>query len=172
MGILEKIRNFVSPIKWRYIVWHTAAHGNPATGEVYDTTARQIDAWHRAQGWNKIGYHFVVRLDGTIEEGRLLSEAGAHVRGLNRQAIGICFSGHGDLKPLTEAQLRAGVSLTVALCRWWNIPAHRVIGHREVNELIKAGALGVEYRVSKTCPGRLVDMRDVRVRIMQELAPR
>lgn len=170
--ILQKIRELVIPIRWRYIIWHTAAHGNPATGEVYDTTARQIDAWHRAQGWSKIGYHFVVRLDGRVEEGRLLSEAGAHVRGLNRQAIGICFSGHGDLQPLTEAQLHSGVTLTVALCRQWQIPAHRVLGHREVNDLIRAGVLGIEYRVSKTCPGRLVDMRDVRVRVMQALQSR
>lgn len=155
--------------RWRYVVWHTAAHGNPKTGEVYDTTAAQIDAWHKAQGWRKIGYHFVVRLDGTIEEGRLLNEEGAHVRGLNRSAIGICFSGHGDLQPLTALQMRAGLALTAALCRQWGIPVHRVIGHREVNRLVEAGVLPVEYRVSKTCPGKLVDMREVRVRLQEVL---
>ena len=93
MAVIDKIRAVLSPVRWRYIVWHTAAPGDAKTGNVSDTTAAQIDAWHRAQGWNKIGYHYVVRMDGTVEEGRLLSEVGAHVRGLNRQAIGICFTG-------------------------------------------------------------------------------
>lgn len=154
---------------WRYIVWHTAAHGNPQTKQVFDTTAAQIDAWHKAQGWNKIGYHFVVRLNGDIEEGRALNEVGAHTRGLNSQAIGICFSGHGDLQPLTEAQMSKGIALTVALCRLYNIPARNVIGHREVNELVQQKQLAIEYRVSKTCPGRLVDMREVRARVQEVL---
>lgn len=166
---IGKLKQRVLTPRWRYIVWHTAAHGDPKTGAVYDTTATQINAWHKAQGWNKIGYHFVVRLDGTIEEGRALSEVGAHVRGLNKGAIGICFSGHGDLQPLTDAQRKAGIALTAALCRYWKIPVHRVIGHREVNELITAGVLAPQYRVYKTCPGKLVDMRSVRLQIQEAL---
>ncbi len=155
--------------RWRYVVWHTAAHGNAQTGEVYDTTAEQIRAWHRARGWRDIGYHFVVRLTGQIEEGRPLNERGAHVEGLNRVAIGICFSGHGDLAPLTEAQERAGVNLTVALCKAYNIPYWRVIGHREVNELIAQRLLAPRYQVFKTCPGRLVDMRAIRIKVKEVL---
>lgn len=166
---LNKLKRKIAAPHWRYIVWHTAAHGNPKTGDVYNTTAEQINRWHRAQGWNKIGYHFVIQLDGTIEEGRTLDEPGAHTRGLNRQAIGICFSGHGDLKPLTEAQRKAGIALTAALCQHHHIPPHRVIGHREVNDLINAGVLSQQYRVQKTCPGKLVDMRDIRTQIMEVL---
>lgn len=155
--------------RWKYIVWHTAAHGNPKTGEVYDTTAEQINRWHIANGYKKIGYHFVIRLDGTIEEGRTLHEHGAHTRGLNHCAIGICFSGHGDLQPLTPQQHKAGIALTAALCRYWNIPPHRVLGHREVNDLINDGKLAPQYRVHKTCPGKLVDMRDIRTELQEVL---
>lgn len=166
---LNRLKQRVFRPRWKYIVWHTAAHGDPKTGAVYDTTAAQIDGWHRARGWQKIGYHFVVRLDGTIEEGRMLSETGAHARGLNQHAIGICFSGHGDLQPLTDAQRNAGIALSAALCRYWNIPVHRVIGHRELNDLINAGVLAPKYRVYKTCPGKLVDMRTIRTQIQEAL---
>jgi len=159
---LARLREKALGRRWRYVVWHTAAHGNVRTGEVYDTSAAQIDAWHRAQGWRGIGYHFVVRLDGRVEEGRSLSEVGSHVRGLNRQAIGICFSGHGDLQPLSDAQVRAGVALTAALCKSYGIPVHRVLGHRECGEL-------VGYAIGKTCPGKLVDMREMRVKVQEAL---
>ena len=38
------------------------------------SSAKQIDEWHRDRGFhNGIGYHFVVRRDGSIELGRLNS---------------------------------------------------------------------------------------------------
>ena len=45
--------------------------------------ASTIDAWHRARGFKRIGYHYVVDLDGTIERGRPVSLAGAHCKGRN-----------------------------------------------------------------------------------------
>jgi N-acetylmuramoyl-L-alanine amidase len=117
----------------------------------------------------RAGYHFLVRRDGTVERGRPLGKVGAHVRGLNSRSVGICFSGHGDLQPLTEAQLRAGVALTVQLLKRYGLGAERVIGHREVNRLVEAGVLGEAYRVAKTCPGRLVDMARVRALVRQGL---
>ncbi|MBP9550733.1 MAG: hypothetical protein KBE34_02250, partial [Veillonella sp.] len=33
-------------------------------------------------GWAGIGYHFVIRKDGTIERGRPLSVVGAHDKGI------------------------------------------------------------------------------------------
>lgn len=156
-------------MKVEWIVWHTAAHGDPEKGIDYDTTAEQIRQWHKAKGWADIGYHFVIRKDGTIERGRPETQPGAHVRGLNHQSIGICFSGHGDISPLTDAQLEAGIRLTVKLLKQHGLPYTRVIGHREVNRLVALGWLSADYRVAKTCPGTKVDMRAVRRRIRQEL---
>ena len=34
-----------------------------ATAEGKDFCAKDIDLWHRAQGWDCIGYHYVVKLD-------------------------------------------------------------------------------------------------------------
>ena len=41
-----------------------------ATREGQDIGAKEIDAMHRQRGFNGIGYHYVIRLDGTIEKGR------------------------------------------------------------------------------------------------------
>ena len=43
-----------------------------ATRAGQDFTAADIDRWHRQRGFRSIGYHFVVRLDGTVEPGGML----------------------------------------------------------------------------------------------------
>lgn len=56
--------------------------------------ATEIRRWHvEGNGWNDIGYHFIIRRSGRIEHGRPLSEAGAHVAGHNGNSIGICMIG-------------------------------------------------------------------------------
>lgn len=57
-----------------------------------------IDRWHRAKGWLKIGYHYVIRRDGVIEKGREDTEVGAHVEGFNTGNLGICMAGGVDDK--------------------------------------------------------------------------
>jgi N-acetylmuramoyl-L-alanine amidase len=58
-----------------------------------DIDAKEIDRWHRERGFLKIGYHFVIKRDGTKETGRDLMEAGAHVKGHNHKSIGLCLIG-------------------------------------------------------------------------------
>ena len=64
-----------------------------ATSEMRDFGAKDIDLWHKAQGWDCIGYHYVVRIDGTIEEGRPVERIGAHCKGHNAYSIGVCYVG-------------------------------------------------------------------------------
>ena len=54
-----------------------------ATRAGQDFTAADIDRWHRQRGFRSIGYHFVVRLDGTVEPGRDVALDGAHCTGWN-----------------------------------------------------------------------------------------
>ena len=49
----------------RYLVVHCSA-----TPEGREHTAKDINLWHKQRGFNEIGYNYIVRLDGTIEEGR------------------------------------------------------------------------------------------------------
>lgn len=105
-----------------------------ATPEGRDYTAAQIDAQHRAQGWNCIGYHYVVGLDGTITPGRDIAQPGAHCRGHNTRSIGVCYVGGCDLRmrpkdTRTDAQKLALRQLLTELRRRW--PGAAVRGHRD-----------------------------------------
>lgn len=67
-----------------------------ATPPYFNIGAEEIDRWHKKRGWSGIGYHFVIRLDGTIELGRPLNSPGAHVKGFNDESWGICLVGGVD----------------------------------------------------------------------------
>lgn len=68
-----------------------------ATPEGRDVSASEIREWHmRDRGFTDIGYHFVVRLDGTVEAGRPLDRPGAHCRKHNLRSIGVCYIGGAD----------------------------------------------------------------------------
>lgn len=52
-----------------------------------------IRGWHKAQGWEDIGYHYVVLLDGTVQAGRPEAEIGSHVAGHNTGTLGVVYVG-------------------------------------------------------------------------------
>ena len=64
-----------------------------ATREGQQVSVDTIRDWHLAKGWNNIGYHFYIDLDGTINKGRDIDKMGAHCKGHNRNSIGICYCG-------------------------------------------------------------------------------
>ena len=96
--------------------------------------AEDIRRWHKQRGFNDIGYHYVIDLDGTIEQGRPIEQAGAHCTGHNRNSIGICYIGgldqYGKAKDTrTEQQRHALKQLIDELqTRFPNATVH---GHRE-----------------------------------------
>ena len=106
-----------------------------ATAEGLDFSVRDIRAWHKAQGWADVGYHYVVRLDGTVQEGRPLEQAGAHCKGHNDRSIGICYigglaaDGRTPKDTRTTAQRAAIRALVTRLRR--QFPAATVHGHNE-----------------------------------------
>jgi N-acetylmuramoyl-L-alanine amidase len=59
--------------------------------------AADIRQWHiRDRRFSDIGYHYVIDLDGTIEQGRPLNQIGAHCLNHNSHSIGICYVGGLD----------------------------------------------------------------------------
>ena len=106
-----------------------------ATAEGRDFGVADIRRWHKAQGWTDVGYHYVVRLDGTVQEGRALSEPGAHCKGHNAHSIGICYvgglaaDGRTPKDTRTTAQRAALRALVDRLQR--QFPAATVHGHCE-----------------------------------------
>lgn len=67
-----------------------------ATPEGRNWTLKDIERDHKSKGYKKVGYHYVICLDGTIEKGRAESEVGAHCKGHNAKSIGICYVGGLD----------------------------------------------------------------------------
>lgn len=67
-----------------------------ATREGKDYTVNEVRQWHKARGFADIGYHYLIRLNGGLEEGRDLSIAGAHCVGHNTNSIGVCYVGGLD----------------------------------------------------------------------------
>ena len=114
-----------------YIVVHCSA-----TKPSMDIGKKEIDRWHRERGFFKIGYHFVIRRDGTLETGRDLMDAGAHVQGINDRSIGICMVGgvsEHDVNTaennFTQAQFAALVTLLKQMKT--KFPKAAIKGHNE-----------------------------------------
>ena len=70
--------------KTDFIVIHCAA-----TKPSMDIDINVVDQWHRKRGFFSVGYHFVIKLDGTRQVGRSLDEVGGHAKGFNHKSIGI-----------------------------------------------------------------------------------
>lgn len=87
-GRYKKASTMTTRKKTDYIFIHCSA-----TKPSMYVGAAEIDKWHRKRGWLGIGYHAVIRRDGTLEYGRDLEEPGAHVRGYNDRSIGIVLIG-------------------------------------------------------------------------------
>jgi|TARA_R110002012_G_scaffold143118_1_gene301234 N-acetylmuramoyl-L-alanine amidase len=72
------------------------------TPELTDFDVKDIRDWHvNGNSWSDVGYHFIIKLDGTIQDGRPIKKIGAHVKGKNRSSIGICYIG-GMNRDMTE----------------------------------------------------------------------
>ena len=109
-----------------------------------DASAEQIHQWHKAAPnyWVGIGYHYVIRKDGTIERGRPEWSIGSHAYGENSHSIGIHLSGDFEQAEPTPEQLDRCGALVADICDRYSIPIDRahIVGHGEL--------------MATTCPGR------------------
>lgn len=106
-----------------------------ATREGLDFDRSDIDRWHKEEGHDCIGYHYVVCLNGEVQVGRPLEDVGAHARGYNTHSVGVCYVGglDEDRNPKdtrTEAQKTAMSNLIKMLKA--KFPEAEVIGHCDV----------------------------------------
>ncbi len=85
-----------------YIILHHCA-GN---GDVIS-----VHNQHIKQGYAGIGYHYYIRKDGRIYNGRNVETIGAHCLNYNSNSIGICFEGNFETEKMCEAQKKAGAQL-------------------------------------------------------------
>ncbi|MGI5922023.1 MAG: N-acetylmuramoyl-L-alanine amidase [Syntrophomonadaceae bacterium] len=107
----------------RIIVHHSAGADVPVT---------EIHRWHLNQGWSGVGYHFLIRGDGTVEEGRPLDTIGAHAEPQgNEDSIGVCLAGNFMHTRPAAAQIDALVLLIKYLRKFYGRELI-VIGHKDV----------------------------------------
>lgn len=116
-----------------------------------DIGAAEIRRWHiEERKWRDIGYHAVIRRDGTVEAGRDLDgdgdvdeEIGAHAAGHNADSLAVCMvGGRGrDGKAECNFTLAQWRALDSVLAGWLEkYPGATVLGHNDVES-------------GKQCPG-------------------
>lgn len=86
----------------RIIIHHTASP---------DVFAATIHQWHLNKKWSGIGYHYLIRANGSIERGRPENAIGAHAIPANGDGIGIVLTGNFEQDKPTSAQLDSLVKL-------------------------------------------------------------
>lgn len=108
------------------------------TPEGRDDKAADIDRWHKQRGFDRIGYHYVIDLDGTVEAGRELDCIGAHCKGHNTNSIGICYIGGADRETIKPKDTRtdkqkASLLLLLKYLRQ-RYPNAKIYGHRDFSD--------------------------------------
>lgn len=118
------------------VIHHT---GNPYDD---DLSVEQIHESHLGLGWAGIGYHFVVRKDGSVELGRPHEYIGSHAYGENSHSIGIHLSGNFEIVEPTAMQIESLSRLVADLAELYNIPVcgTTILGHRDL--------------IATACPGK------------------
>lgn len=134
-----------------------------------DSKAKNFDALKKDhiknRHWKDIGYHAVIEYVGEniqVLKGRDPNTDGAHAIGYNKTHLGICVVGDFDTcKPPAELW---GKTLEVVkeLSIFYGFSAENVLGHRETYE-----PRGV--KISKTCPGKLWNMKKFRLELARRL---
>lgn len=115
------------------------------------------------RGWEHVGYHYLIgrgkpfSRSGKVYHGRPEAYVGAHALGFNRSSIGIALIGDLDKQKPTREQLVSLFRFLKEKTAQYNIPVGNVLGHRELPG------------VTKTCPGRNIDMEFIRAVLAGDL---
>ena len=129
-----------------------------ATREDVDYTFEQCQKDHRERGFNRCGYHFFIRKDGTIHIGRPLDIPGAHVAGHNSNSVGICYEGGLDSKgkakdTRTEAQKESIIKCILEAMDYAGPGSvKRITGHRDLSPDKDGDGVVEPNEFVKMCP--------------------
>ena len=103
------------------------------------SSVAQIDTWHHNRGYKfGVGYHYVIRRDGSIEAGRPEWMVGAHCVNHNSHSIGVCYEGGLDARgqpadTRTPEQKAAMRRLLTELHQRY--PRAVIVGHHDLNPM-------------------------------------
>jgi len=109
-----------------------------ATPEGRAHTVADVTGWHKERGFNTIGYHWLIGINGELWKGRSEDVIGAHTVGSNHDSIGVSYVGGmtKDMKQAkdtrTEAQKVTLLKLLTNLKKTY--PGARIYGHRDFSK--------------------------------------
>lgn len=120
-----------------------------ATPPTSNLNAEDIRRMHvDGNGWSDIGYHWVIKRNGIVENGRdldgdgdVIEEIGAHAYGFNRKSLGICLVGGVDQnnKPDANFTIKQYTALATLLRKLKvQFPGVEICGHRDLEGVTKA----------------------------------
>lgn len=127
----------------RIVVHHTAGS---------DHSAAEIHRMHLNRGFSGIGYHYIIRANGSIERGRPEELRGAHAGKANADSIGIGLTGNFEKQVPATAQMDALVWL-IGDIRQRHGQDITVIRHSDV--------------MATLCPGKLFPWAELQTRLTQ-----
>lgn len=124
----------------KYLVVHHSATSP-------DLDIEDIHRMHLNEGFTCVGYHAVIKKDGTVQWGRPMDSQGAQTYGYNHCSLGVCLIGYFHRDSVNRGQYpdkptdRQLTSLVEVLTNWRKkIPQKvEIVGHRQLN--------------STSCPG-------------------
>ncbi|MDR2454146.1 MAG: N-acetylmuramoyl-L-alanine amidase [Bifidobacteriaceae bacterium] len=157
---------------------HHQAGSNTYTQAQVPGIIRSIQSWHMGNnGWNDIGYNFLVDKFGGIWEGRqggvTLNVVGAHATNFNTGSTGVCLLGDLDkVEPTAEALQAAGqvVAWRLSLAGITNLKGSTVYPNdpKQATQPVVAGHRDVQ---ATTCPGRYLYAKLDQLRNHEAAAP-
>lgn len=132
-----------------YIVIHCTA------GAQKQATADIKKMW-KAMGWKSPGYHYLISMDGSVEQ--LADEAKIcnGVAGHNANAIHVSYKGGWDLKKgvsldnRTQQQKDSMLNLLIELKARY--PKAKILGHRDLSKDLDGDGVVEKHEWIKVCP--------------------
>lgn len=112
------------------IIHHGGGSDADPLADTSHHTAKMMEEWHLAKGWEGLGYQFVIHKNGDVWRGRPEHYHGSHTTTHNKKSIGLCLSGNFDATLPTKAQEDSLRSLLVGLMSTYNISKDKIVPHR------------------------------------------
>ena len=119
-------------------------------------TVEQLEAAHRARGFECIGYHYYILRDGTTVNTRAIGRPGAHCKGYNAHSIGICYEGGLDVEgcPADTRTPEQRIALRLLVWQLLGIVGRnvRICGHRDLSPDLDGDGTVEPEEWTKLCP--------------------
>lgn len=126
-----------------------------ATRENVEYTPQQMEADHKARGFERAGYNFYIRRSGELVAMRPLNMIPAHATGFNRHSVGICYEGGLDREGNPADTRTEGQKETLIVLLHWLLsyfPGSRICGHRDLSKDLDGNGQITPEEWSKQCP--------------------